>query len=146
MPNPYASGVVPASADAVWQVVRDFNGLPVFHPAIESSEMEPGPGAGEVGGIRKLQLAGGGGVVRERLVTLDDTDRTYTYDILESPFPVRYYRSTVRVAPITATGEAFVEWWCDYDADAADEAELNTTFADAVYKAGIEGLAKHLKG
>lgn len=70
--------------------------------------------------MRRLTLAGEG-AVRERLVSLDDTDRSYTYDILESPFPVRSYRSTIRVAPITATGESFVEWWCHYDADGSDE-------------------------
>lgn len=48
MPKPYASGVVPADADTVWRMVRDFNGLPSWHPAIEASEIEPGPSAGEV--------------------------------------------------------------------------------------------------
>ena len=28
MPKPYASGIVPASADQVWELVKQFNGLP----------------------------------------------------------------------------------------------------------------------
>ncbi len=33
MPRPYSSAVIPASADEVWGLVRDFNGLPGWHPA-----------------------------------------------------------------------------------------------------------------
>lgn len=144
MPRPYASGIVPANADEVWKVVRDFDGLPQWHPAIASSQLENGTGA-TVGAVRRLELAEGG-TVRERLVTLDDTDRRYSYDILESPFDVRFYRSTIRVAPLTTTGDAFVEWWCEYDADADQEAELSQTFRDGVYAAGIAGLAGRFGG
>jgi polyketide cyclase/dehydrase/lipid transport protein len=145
MPRPYASGIVPAELDRVWRAVRDFDGLPVWHPAIDASEIEPGPAAGEPGAIRRLTLSGGG-TVREVLLRLDDLDHSYTYQILDSPFPVRRYVSTVRVAPVTAGGQSFVEWWCDYDADAGDEAELNETFAQGVYATGIKGLVTHLGG
>jgi Polyketide cyclase / dehydrase and lipid transport len=143
MPRPYASGTVPADVDTVWRMVRDFNGLPAWHPAIESSEIEPGPAAGEPGAVRRLVLAGGG-VVREVLLRLDDLDRCYTYKILESPFPVRSYVCTIRVAPVTATGESFVEWWSEYDSEGADEAELNATFGQNVYATGIAGLASQV--
>lgn len=142
MPTPYASTTVPASADTVWALVRDFNGLPTWHPAIKESSLEGGGEASAVGVLRKLTL-GDGGVVREQLVSLDDTDRRYTYEIRESPFPVRSYRSTIRVAPVTASGEAFVEWWSDYDADGANEADLTATFADGVYATGLAALREH---
>lgn len=145
MPHPYASGIVPAHADEVWRVVRDFNGLPTWHPAIATSELETGASPETIGAVRKLALTEGG-TVREQLVALDDTGRRYTYDILESPFPIRSYRSTVRVAPLTTSGDAFVEWWCDYDADAAHETELNDTFGNGVYAAGIAGLVGHFGG
>lgn len=144
MPTPYASTVVPAGADETWTLVRDFDGLPGWHPAIETSEIEGG-GAPAVGCVRRLTL-GDGGVVRERLVTLDDTERSYTYDILESPFPVRSYRSTIRVSPVTATGEAFVEWWTVYEADAADEAQLTATFAEDVFAGGLAALRSRFEG
>jgi hypothetical protein len=140
MPRPYASGIVPADVETVWGLARDFNGMPAWHPGIESSETEPGPPSGEPGTVRHLVLAGGG-VVREVLLRLDDLDHSYTYQILESPFPVRRYISTIRIAPVTATGQSFVEWWSDYDSEGADEGDLNTAFAQGVYAAGIEGLA-----
>jgi hypothetical protein len=143
MPRPYSSGIVPADVAKVWDAVRDFNGLATWHPGIASSEIEPGRTAGEVGAVRKLVMADGG-TVREKLLSLDDIDRSYTYEIIEGPFPTRRYISTVRVAPITATGESFVEWWCDYDADAGDEERLNNTFANGVYAGGIAGLTEYL--
>jgi hypothetical protein len=64
----------------------------------------------------------------------------HTYLILESPFPVRRYLSTIRVAPVTDTGQAFVEWWSEYDADGSDESILNDTFGGGVYGAGLASL------
>jgi len=139
MPRPYASGVVPASVDAVWEVVREFDGLATWHPAIATSELTSGA-EGQVGAVRRLTL-GDGGVVIERLVTLDDGDRSYTYAFDgPNPFGVRRYVSTVRVAAVTDTGQAFVEWWSEYDAEAADEKKLDELFGGGVYAAGIGAL------
>ena len=142
MPRPYASGVVPASAEAVWAHVRDFDSLPTWHPAITASELTGGGSGAEVGAVRRLTL-GDGGIVVERLLVLDDADRRCTYEFVENPFGVRRYVATLRVAPVTATGEAFVEWWADFDAEAADEQRLTEFFADAVYGGGIGGLREH---
>ncbi len=140
MPKSYASGLVPASADDVWNVVRDFNGLPSWHPAIAASEIDGGGSGQEVGTIRRLTLDDGASVV-ERLLMLDDVNRSYTYEFTDpGPFPVRSYRSTIHVVPVTATGQAFVEWWSWFDADAADEVQLASMFADIVYAAGITAL------
>ncbi len=145
MAKSYASAVVPASAEQVWRVVRDFVGLTAWHPAISSGAIEDAKSAAEVGCIRALTLADGG-TVREQLAVLDDVDRSYTYDILEGPFPVRSYRSTIRVLPITDTGQAFVEWYSHYDAESAVEWELDKTFAQGVYGTGLEGLRRHFGG
>ncbi|MCI2420424.1 SRPBCC family protein [Saccharopolyspora sp. K220] len=145
MAKSYASGVIAASVEQVWQAVRDFNGLPTWHPAIEASEIEGGGPADAVGCVRHLTLTDGG-AVRERLMALDDIDHSYTYEFVTSPFPVRSYRSTIRVAPITDTGHSFVEWFSHYDADAADEQQLGQTFAQGVYRTGLNGLAEHLGG
>ena len=141
MPRPYASGVVPASADAVWSHIRDFDSLPQWHPAITASELTSGSGA-EVGAVRRLTL-GDGGIVVERLLVLDDPDRSVTYEFVENPFGARRYVATLRVAPVTATGEAFVEWWAEFDAEAADEKRLTDFFADTVYATGIKALGEN---
>lgn len=144
MPRPYASAVVPADPDDVWRLVRDFDGLPGWHPAISASELSTGTAA-EVGAVRELTLADGG-VVVERLVTLDDAARSCTYEILQSPFAVRRYVATIRVTPVTESGQTFVEWWSEYDADSGAEAELSALFANGVYAAGLSALRTRFGG
>ncbi|WP_433802448.1 SRPBCC family protein [Actinomycetospora sp. CA-084318] len=144
MPRPYASGVVAAPVEKVWAQLRAFNDLPSWHPALSRSELVEGVD-GQVGAVRRLTMAAGGDPFDERLVTLDDTIRTFTYTFDgANPFGVRRYLSTVRVCPITDTGETFVEWWAEYDADAAQEEELNRTFADGVFATGIKELRDKL--
>jgi hypothetical protein len=144
MPRPYASGVVSAPVDKVWAMVRDYNGLPGWLAPIGHSEIVEG-GDGQVGAVRRLTLADGGDPFDERLVSLDDADRTLTYVFTgANPFDVTRYVSTIRVAAVTDSGESFVEWWCEYDADVARHAELTQTFAEGVYATGIAGLRKAL--
>lgn len=145
MPHPYASGVVPASADQVWAAVRDFDGLPSWHPAIAASELMSGGSGAEVGAVRRLTL-GDGAVVVERMLVLDDADRRCTYEFLENPFGARRYVSTLRVAPVTASDQAFVEWWAEFDAEAGDEERLTDLFAGEVYATGIEALRTRFAG
>ena len=40
MVNVYISTVIGASADTVWSRIRDFNGLPQWHPGIADSRIE----------------------------------------------------------------------------------------------------------
>jgi hypothetical protein len=81
--------------------------------------------------------------VAERMLTLDDDDRTYTYAFTDpGPMPVRSYRSTIRVAPITATGQSFVEWRAWFDSESGVEEQMSQTFAEGVYAAGIAALAE----
>lgn len=143
MPVPYRSTVVEADVDSVWGAVRRFDGLPDWHPAIASSELQEGQ-EHQVGAVRRLTLQDGG-VVVERLVALDDERRVLTYAILESPFAVRRYVATIRVAPVTDAGRTFVEWSAEFDADAADEETLMGVFGDGVFAGGLAGLCSHLE-
>jgi hypothetical protein len=140
MPKPYASTVLPVSADRVWDYLRDFANIAGWHPGIVSGEMEGGTGD-QVGAVRRL-AGPGGEVFRERLVALDDGERSYTYDLLESPFPVRSYRATLHIAPVTDTGRAFAEWYARFDADEEDEARLTKTFARGIFATGLGALAE----
>jgi hypothetical protein len=139
MPRPYSSAVIPAPLAEVWPHVRDFGGIHRWHPAIEHAELTRGCSDAEIGAQRRLTL-GDGGVVVENLLALDDRNHSLTYEIVESPFAVRRYVSTLRLAPVTAVGHTFGEWWVDFDADAADEGDLIDLFANGVFAGGLEAL------
>lgn len=145
MPRPYASAVIDAPVDQVWSFVRDFGNLDEWLPAVATCEIEGGRSADAVGCVRRLSLQDGS-VVRERLLVLDDPDHAYTYEFLESAFPVRSYRSTLRLAPVTDSGRTFAEWWAWYDAEAKDEETMTKTFADGVYATGLKELQKRFGG
>jgi hypothetical protein len=141
MPRAYASTVIYAPADTVWATIRDFNGLPSWHPGIVQSTIEGGGPADRVGCIRSFTL-GDGSAIREKLLALSDLDRSMTYDFQTSPFPVRDYEATLRVSPVTDGGGCFVEWFATFVADEADEAPMTRTFADGVFQSGFDALKR----
>lgn len=141
MASAYASGIVAADAESVWRLVRRFDGLPEWHPAVAECSMLDGEHPAAVG-ARRRQVLADGSVADARLVSLDDEARTLCYEMLRGPFAVRSYFSTIRVAPVTSTGECFVEWWGRYDADRRDEHDLQEAFRVGVYAAGVEALQR----
>ena len=142
MPRPYSSAVITAPLAEVWPHVRDFGGLHRWHPAIATCELIRGASGSEIGAQRRLTLAEGGGTVVEELTALDERGHALTYEILESPFPVRRYVSTVRLAPVTAVGHTFGEWWTEFDADGTDEGDLAGLSANGVFGAGLAALGE----
>ncbi|MFC6885606.1 MULTISPECIES: SRPBCC family protein [Actinomadura] len=141
MPRSYASAVLNASAEEVWSYVRDFGNLAEWMPGVETGLIEDGGPSDRVGCVRRL-IGPGDSVFRERLSGMDDADRSYWYEILECPLPIRGARGRLRVAPVTDTGQAFVEWWGDFSADAADERAMGKTLARGIYAPGLDALRK----
>jgi hypothetical protein len=50
------------------------------------------------------------------------------------------YRSTIRVVPLTSTGESFVSWSVRFDCDRADSERLSAMFSEDVFGTGLRGL------
>ncbi len=105
MASVFVSSVLEAPADRVWARIRDFNGLPRWHPWIADSQIEGGLPADQIGCVRNFRLQNGDRI-RERLLGLSDHDLFCTYTILESPMPLENYVATLRLTPVTrsATG------------------------------------------
>jgi hypothetical protein len=137
MPQSYASTVIAADAGEVWAFLRDFGNLAEWLPGISVCEIEGG-GPPEPGAVRRIE--GAAGLFRERLLSLDDEAGSLTYEILEGPLPVENYRATCRVAPVTDTGQAFVEWYADFDAE--DTAKMAKIFTNGVFVPGLAALGK----
>ncbi len=95
MARAYASAVIAAPIDRVWSVIRNFNGLPDFAPAIARSEIEEGKSADQVGCVRSF-FTHDGAHIRERLLFLDDQNHSLRYNFETPAFPVRNYVATMR--------------------------------------------------
>lgn len=143
MPKAYASTVINKPARDVWAVVRDFNGLPGWVPAVVRSEIEDGKPADQVGCVRSIHLADGGHI-RERLLALSDQEMSFTYNFEKTPFAVENYLATLRCTAVTDGDRCFVEWWTHFDCDVAKRAEWLQTFGTDIFQGGFDGLKKRL--
>jgi hypothetical protein len=136
------SSVIDASADAVWAHIRDFNGLPKWHPAIADSRIEGNWPSDRVGCIRNFQLRDGG-TIREQLLTLSDYDYQCTYSILESPMGVENYTSTLKLTPVTDGNRTFAEWSAEFDTPPGQERRLANSIGQGVFQTGFDSLKSY---
>jgi hypothetical protein len=135
----YTSTVINGSADAVWAIVRDFNGLPKWTPFVAESRIEGGLPSDKVGCVRNFRLKDGG-IIREQLLTLSDYDYQCTYSILESPMGVENYVATLKLTPVTDGNTTFAEWWAEFDPPAGKEKELAEGIGQGVFQTAFNSL------
>lgn len=145
MAKAYASSVIGAPARDVWAVVRDFNGLPDWHPGIARSLIEDGKAAEQVGCVRHIQLADGT-EIRERLLALSDQKMTCVYNFETAPFDVQNYTGTLRCTPITDGERCFIEWWSTFDCEPAKLDEWLQTFSQGAFQTGFDALKARFGG
>ncbi len=142
MARAYVSSIIPAPASGVWERVRDFNGLPKWHPRIRDSRIEDALPADKVGCIRNFNLQNGDNI-REQLLGLSDYDMFCTYAILESPMPLWDYIATLRLTPITDGDRCFIEWSAEFNCDPANEGDLVSGISTNVFQGGFDALKRH---
>ncbi|MEV6765712.1 SRPBCC family protein [Streptomyces sp. NPDC051105] len=122
-------------ADRVWQLIGGFGSLPDWLPYITESRLSEG------GRLRTLTNADGG-VIVERLEAFDETAHGYTYSIVQAPFPVTGYRSTLQVVDRGGDGSR-VEWSGTFTPDGVTDAEATALF-EGIYRDGLAALAATL--
>jgi hypothetical protein len=138
----YVSSVIESSADCVWARIRDFNGLPQWHPLIADSRIENQQPADRVGCVRSFHTRDGGRI-REKLLALSDYDFTCTYEILESPMGVANYVATLKLTPVTDGDACFAEWSAEFDCEEGRERELSDLIGQGVFQSGFDALKRH---
>jgi hypothetical protein len=145
MARVYVSSVINAPAKKVWNRVRDFNGLPKWHPRIRDSRIEDALPSDKVGCIRNFHLQNGD-TIREQLLGLSDYDLFCTYAILESPMPLTDYVATLKLTPVTDGDRCFVEWTAEFNCDPDKEQELVSGVGQNVFQGGFDALKRHFGG
>jgi hypothetical protein len=142
MPKSYYSTIFDQSADAVWDVIRDFNSYPVWVEGAGASEIEGGRAGDAVGAVRSVHF--NGRHIRQQLLALSDVDRSMSYRFAgTSPLPVQDFQATIRITPIIDGGRAFVEWWASFDCENAVRDERTGFYRDA-FAGWLESLRRHL--
>lgn len=132
MANVTVSIEIPASADSVWQLMGGFDALPDWLPFIPKSISSEG------GRVRSLTTVDGGTVV-ERLEAFDNRQRSYSYSIMQAPFPVVDYLSTLTVHATADSNVARVEWSGRFTPVNVSDAEAQALFK-GIYQDGLQAL------
>ncbi len=125
-----------ASADAVWALIGDFNGLYRWHPAVVDSLLDGD--RSKPGSLRILVLGNGARIV-ERQQSHDDGRHSYGYQILYSPLPVSGYESQIRVSPM-GSGKCEVTWSSTFSAAGVSDDKAEETIR-GIYRGGLDHLA-----
>lgn len=124
--------------DKLWEIVADFGALDTFVEGIESCEIE---GSG-TGAVRTLTLQDGT-IVKEKLISRDDTQRKLTYSILESPMPIKNYTGTMQVEESDNQTSVFT-WSSTFETGETAEEDMIQAL-EGLYAMGAEGLRKKLE-
>ena len=122
-------GSYDVAPDEMWQRIGDFHGFHEWHPAIASQDELEG------GRVRALHLDGGGTVVE---TLLDESERSYSYRIDDSPLPVADYTATLAVLA-GDSGGCVVEWRAEFQAAGASDEEAEQVIS-GIFRAGLDVL------
>ena len=142
MPTIKVSSVIDAPIGKVWERIRDFNGLPGWHPRMIESQIEDGKAATEIGCVRNFKVASGA-TVREKLLAFSDDDHLTTYSIIGHPAPISNHTATLKLERVTDGDRTFAVWTSQFDAPAEKADEIAKGMADNVFQGGFEALKSH---
>ena len=131
--------VLDAPVDAVWRILRDFNGHDRWHPIVERSALEDGRRTDQVGAVRRFTIRGGERV-REVLLTLSDRERRLRYAIVDGDLPLRGYVAELFLKPVTDGDRTFWSWSSRFRTPPGEEEALARLVGEEVYEAGFAGV------
>lgn len=126
----------PGDPEDIWDMISDFCSIQDWHPAVEQCDES------EEGGdtFRTLTLKGGG-KIKEKLV--DHDDESYTYQIIESPLPVKNYQAKIWVEEDSRQPDRTdIHWDATFDANGASDEDAAKTIGD-IFTAGLKNI-KHM--
>ena len=137
------STIMDHPVEAVWEVLRDFNGHDRWYPAVADSHVERGNSSDKVGCVRRFHLQDGS-ELREQLLTLSDADMAFSYCLLDTPVPLLNYVAHVRLIPVTDGDRTYWQWESRFDTPPGREEELEAMVGSEIYEAGFEAIRNHL--
>ena len=123
---------VPGDPRTLWAAAGEFCAIKDWHPLVAGCE-ETKDGADT---FRILTLKDGG-KIKEKLT--DQGDTSYSYEIVESPLPVKNYKAKFWVEPDDEPDRTAVYWEAEFDANGASDDDARKKVFD-VMVAGMRGV------
>lgn len=125
---------IKASPAAVWAKIGEWCAIKDWHPAIASCE----PGKR---GFRTLTLKDGGKILEKITKT---GKNTYSYDIIESPLPVKNYKATL-TAKADSLGSTDLTWSAKFDAAKGKTDAEAAAVINGIFEAGLNNVKSTVK-
>lgn len=145
MAQAFASRIIAAPVEAVWPVLRAFDGLEGWGLGVTGCHIEDGRAPDDVGCVRAFHLADGT-LVRERLLALDDSRYRLSYNFETPAFPVRNYRAHLELIPVTDGDATYIRWWATFDEAPEDAGRYAALIPDQVFARALAHLADRIPG
>jgi hypothetical protein len=124
----------PGEVTAVWKIAGAFCSIDDWHPAVKQcEEVTEGDDT-----FRILTLQDGG-KIKEKLT--DSSDESYSYEIVESPLPVKDHKATLSVEPGRNEGFTTVVWTAEFDPAGVSEQDARKTIS-GIFGDGLKGIKK----
>lgn len=101
MPQVMQTIIVAAAPDDAWKIVGDVGNVQAWIPPVTATSME--------GNVRVATFADGG-EARERIDSLSEEGRTYTYTYLGGSIPLDEYTSTITVSANPDGAGSLITW------------------------------------
>jgi hypothetical protein len=124
----------PGLPPQIWEIVGDFCAIKSWHPAVEDCVQTK---EGDVV-FRTLTLKGGGSI-KEKLTATEDSG--YSYEIIESPLPVKNYKAKLWVEVDDEPDRSVIYWQADFDSEGASEDEAKKKIT-TILGDGVKGIKK----
>jgi len=129
--------IVKSSAAAVWEKVGNFGGIHAWHPAITATDMK---GDGKTEGDTRTLTLGDGATIAETLLGYDAKSMVMSYEINESPLPIKDYESKISVEELT-DGTTKVKWVSTLNSKGVPDAEA-AGIIKGIYEGGLKSLSE----
>jgi hypothetical protein len=124
----------PGLPPEIWAVVGDFCAIKSWHPAVaECVDSKEGNDT-----FRTLTLKDGG-KIKEKLTGTEDL--AYTYEIVESPLPIKNYKSKLWLEVDDEPDRSVIYWQSDFDANGASDDDAKKIIT-GILAEGVKGIKK----
>ena len=124
----------PGLPPEIWAIAGGFCQIKDWHPAVATCEETK---EGDVT-FRTLTLKDGG-KIKEKLTGTEDL--AYTYEIVESPLPVKNYKSKIWMEVDDEPDRSIIYWQSDFDANGKSDDEAKKTIT-GILGDGVKGIKK----
>jgi hypothetical protein len=123
----------PGQPPTVWAIAGEFCSIKDWHPVVaDCKEAKEGDVT-----FRTLTLKDGG-TIKEKLLASDDT--SYSYEIVESPLPVKNYKAKLWVEEDEKRPDrTTIHWDATFDANGASDDDAKKTISD-IFFTGLKGI------